>query len=116
MRLKKSLAATHSARFVWHVLRLPTAFYQQRYAGDIASRVDGNSAVADLVSGPLATTVVGMLMVVVYGARDVRLRSALGGGGRGAGRSTWLASRRRSASWPTRTSRSITSAVCSRDR
>ncbi len=43
------------------------AFYQQRYAGDIASRVDGNSAVADLVSGPLATTLVGLLMVVIYG-------------------------------------------------
>ncbi len=66
-RLKQSLAATHSARFVWHVLRLPTAFYQQRYAGDIASRVDGNSAVADLVSGPLATTLVGLLLVVIYG-------------------------------------------------
>ena len=68
LRLKKLLAARHSARFVWHVLRLPTPFYQQRYAGDIAGRVDGNSAVADLVSGPLATTVVGLLMVVVYGA------------------------------------------------
>jgi NHLM bacteriocin system ABC transporter peptidase/ATP-binding protein/NHLM bacteriocin system ABC transporter ATP-binding protein len=66
-RLKRSLAATHSARFVWHVLRLPTDFYQQRYAGDIASRVDSNSAVADLVSGPLATTLVGVLMVVIYG-------------------------------------------------
>ncbi len=68
LRLKWSLAATHSARFVWHVLRLPTAFYQQRYAGDIAGRVDGNSAVADLVTGPLATTAVGLIMVVVYGA------------------------------------------------
>ncbi len=68
LRLKWSLAATHSARFVWHVLRLPTAFYQQRFSGDIAGRVDGNSAVADLVSGPLATTTVGLIMVVVYGA------------------------------------------------
>ena len=85
-RLKQSLAATHSARFVWHVLRLPTAFYQQRYAGDIASRVDGNSAVADLVSGPLATTLVGLLMVVVLRRGDVRLRSGAGGGRRGARR------------------------------
>ena len=66
-RLMNSLAATHSARFVWRVLRLPTAFYQQRYSGDIASRVDGNSAVAELVSGPLATTLVGLMMVVIYG-------------------------------------------------
>jgi ATP-binding cassette, subfamily C, bacterial len=67
-RLKQSLAASHSSRFVWHVLRLPTAFYQQRYVGDVAGRVDSNSAVADLVSGSLATTLVGLLMVVIYGA------------------------------------------------
>ena len=66
-RLQQTLASSHSARFVWHVLRLPVAFYQQRYAGDIAGRVDGNSAVADLISGPLATTIVGLLMIVFYG-------------------------------------------------
>jgi NHLM bacteriocin system ABC transporter peptidase/ATP-binding protein/NHLM bacteriocin system ABC transporter ATP-binding protein len=66
-RLQRTLASSHSARFVWHVLRLPIAFYQQRYAGDIAGRVDGNSAVADLISGPLATTIVGLLMIVFYG-------------------------------------------------
>ncbi len=66
-RLQRTLAASHSVRFVWQVLRLPVAFYQQRYAGDIAGRVDGNSAVADLISGPLATTLVGLLMIVFYG-------------------------------------------------
>ena len=66
-RLQRTLASSHSARFVWHVLRLPIAFYQQRYAGDIAGRVDGNSAVADLISGPLATTIVGLLMIIFYG-------------------------------------------------
>lgn len=65
-RLKLSLAVSHSAKFLWHVLRLPVAFYQQRFAGEVAGRVDGNSIVADLVSGPLATTMVGLLMVVFY--------------------------------------------------
>jgi ABC-type bacteriocin/lantibiotic exporter with double-glycine peptidase domain len=67
-RLRKALSATHSARFFWHVLRLPTLFYQQRFAGDVSSRVDGNSQVADLVTGQLATALVGLLMVVFYGA------------------------------------------------
>ncbi|MFO0953026.1 MAG: cysteine peptidase family C39 domain-containing protein [Isosphaeraceae bacterium] len=67
-RLKLGLAMTHSARFLWHVLRLPVGFFQQRYAGDVASRVDGNSLVADLISGQLATTIVGLLMAGLYAA------------------------------------------------
>lgn len=67
-RLKLSLAMTHSAKFLWHVLRLPIAFYQQRFAGDISARVDGNSEVADMVSGDLATTAVGLLMIAFYAA------------------------------------------------
>ena len=67
-RLKLGLALTHSARFLWHVLRLPVAFYQQRFAGEVSARVDGNSLVADLISGPLANTAVGLLMVAFYAA------------------------------------------------
>jgi NHLM bacteriocin system ABC transporter peptidase/ATP-binding protein/NHLM bacteriocin system ABC transporter ATP-binding protein len=65
-RLKLGLALTHSTRFLWHVLRLPVAFYQRRFAGEVSSRVDGNSLVADLITGPLATTAVGVLMVLFY--------------------------------------------------
>ena len=64
--LKLSVAVVHSSRFLWHVLRLPITFYQQRYAGDISSRVESNSVVADLISGQLATTMIGLLMVVFY--------------------------------------------------
>ncbi len=115
-RLNRSLAATHSARFVWHVLRLPTAFYQQRDAGDIASRVDGNSEVADVVSGPLATTLVGLLLVVIYGAVMFAFDPLLATVGVVLVRSTWRASRQCTGFWPTRTSRSSTSAACSPGR
>ena len=70
-RLKMSLAMSHSARFLWHVLRLPVSFYQQRFAGEVAGRVDGNSLVADLIAGPLATTAVGLLMVAFYASMMV---------------------------------------------
>jgi NHLM bacteriocin system ABC transporter peptidase/ATP-binding protein/NHLM bacteriocin system ABC transporter ATP-binding protein len=68
LRLKMSRALVDSARFLWHTLRLPIAFFQQRYAGDVAGRVEGNTWVADLISGPLATTAVGLLMLAFYAA------------------------------------------------
>ena len=80
-RLKLSLATVHSARFLWHVLRLPIAFYQQRYVGEISGRVDSNSLVSDLISGQLATTIVGMLMVVFYGAVMIAFDPLLAGVG-----------------------------------
>ena len=67
-RLKLGLAMVHSAKFLWHVLRLPVSFYQQRYAGDVSGRVDGNSLAAELISGQLATTAVGLIMVVFHAA------------------------------------------------
>ncbi|MFO0909216.1 MAG: NHLP family bacteriocin export ABC transporter peptidase/permease/ATPase subunit [Isosphaeraceae bacterium] len=80
-RLKLSLAMVHSAKFLWQVLRLPFAFYQQRYAGDVSSRVESNSQVADLVSGQLATTMVGLLMVVFYAAVMIAFDPLLAGAG-----------------------------------
>ena len=65
-RLMLSLAMTHSVRFLWHALRLPMEFYQRRFAGDLSQRVEANSDVADLLSGPVATTIVGLVMVVFY--------------------------------------------------
>ena len=67
-RLKLSLAVVHSSKFLWHVLRLPFTFYQQRYVGDVSSRVEGNSVVASLISGQLATTLVSLLMGLFYAA------------------------------------------------
>ena len=65
-RLKLGLAVTESSKFLWHALRLPLSFYQQRYVGEVSSRVEGNSLVAGLISGQLATTLVGMAVGVFY--------------------------------------------------
>jgi ATP-binding cassette subfamily C protein len=65
-RLKIKLAVGMASRFVWHVLRLPTSFYAQRYAGEISSRVNLNDSVADVLSGRLATTVISAVLVIFY--------------------------------------------------
>jgi len=50
-RIELRLALVESARFVWHVLRLPISFFDQRYTGDIAARIDANDRTARLLVG-----------------------------------------------------------------
>jgi len=64
--LKIKLAVVMSSRFLWRVLRLPINFYSQRYAGEIASRVNINDGVAAVLSGRLATTVIDLFMILFY--------------------------------------------------
>ncbi len=66
LRLETRLAVGASSRFFWHVLRLPTEFFSQRYAGDVSARVGINDRVAQLLSRDLATNALGALMVVFF--------------------------------------------------
>ena len=52
-RLEVKVALAQSARFFWHTLRLPIDFYNQRFAGDIAYRVEANDRVAQLLERPV---------------------------------------------------------------
>ncbi|NJR49606.1 MAG: NHLP family bacteriocin export ABC transporter peptidase/permease/ATPase subunit [Leptolyngbyaceae cyanobacterium CSU_1_3] len=65
-RMKIKLAVGMSSRFLWHILRLPVSFYDQRFAGEISSRVRLNDSLASLLSGRLATTVISAVTVVFY--------------------------------------------------
>jgi NHLM bacteriocin system ABC transporter peptidase/ATP-binding protein len=68
LRLETRMAVGSSSRFLWHVLRLPTEFFSQRYAGDISSRVGINDRVAQLLSRDLATNALGAVMIVFFAA------------------------------------------------
>ncbi|MCG8458799.1 MAG: cysteine peptidase family C39 domain-containing protein, partial [Holophagales bacterium] len=72
LRLETKLALVTSAKFLWHVLRLPIEFYNQRYAGEIGSRVAINDKVANLLSGELATTLLNLVVIVFYAALMVQ--------------------------------------------
>jgi len=65
-RLHLKMTLTSSARFLWHVLRLPIVFFSQRYAGDIESRVAANDKVAEWLSGDLSLSIVGLLSMFFY--------------------------------------------------
>ena len=65
-RIKAKLSIAFSSNFLWHLLRLPVSFYDQRYAGEIAYRTRLNNEVAEVLSGQLATTAIDAVMVVFY--------------------------------------------------
>jgi ATP-binding cassette, subfamily C, bacterial len=65
-RLKMKLSIEMSSRFLWHLLHLPVGFYDQRFAGEISSRVKLNDRLAGLLSGQLATTAIATVMLVFY--------------------------------------------------
>jgi NHLM bacteriocin system ABC transporter peptidase/ATP-binding protein len=66
LRLQTGMAISGAGKFFWHVLRLPVEFFNQRYPGDVAGRVQINDTVAKLLTGPLATAAVGILTMVLY--------------------------------------------------
>jgi NHLM bacteriocin system ABC transporter peptidase/ATP-binding protein len=66
-RLETRLALSMASKFLWHLLKLPYVFFQQRYAGDLSSRVNTNERVARLLSGDLAQSVLSCVMIVFYG-------------------------------------------------
>ena len=72
LRLETRIAVAGSSRFLWHVLRLPVEFFNQRFAGDIAGRVAINNRVAQLLSRDLATNFLGAVMVVFFLALMLR--------------------------------------------
>ncbi|MEM7201329.1 MAG: NHLP family bacteriocin export ABC transporter peptidase/permease/ATPase subunit [Planctomycetota bacterium] len=60
------LAARMSAGFVRHLLALPTTFFQQRFAGEIAGRTSVNDQVAEILSGKLARAVIDSVTLLLY--------------------------------------------------
>ncbi|HEX2643066.1 MAG TPA: cysteine peptidase family C39 domain-containing protein, partial [Thermoanaerobaculia bacterium] len=66
LRLETRLSLAGSSRFLWHVLRLPVEFFNQRFAGDISSRVQINDRVAQLLSRDLAVNALGAGLILFF--------------------------------------------------
>lgn len=65
-RWQGALTVGESARFFWHLARLPLEFFQQRFSGEVASRVQFNEAVATVLTGPAATALLDVTVTLFY--------------------------------------------------
>ncbi len=65
-RLARRLDSRFSAQFERHVLSLPERYFQQRYAGDINSRVELNRTMASFIAEQLLPLVSGAVLLIFY--------------------------------------------------
>ncbi|MEM7062037.1 MAG: NHLP family bacteriocin export ABC transporter peptidase/permease/ATPase subunit [Cyanobacteria bacterium P01_B01_bin.77] len=64
--LNIKLSVGMNSQFLWHILRLPVQFYDQRFAGEISARLGLNTRVSSVVAGQLSTTVIDGVMLIFY--------------------------------------------------
>ena len=72
LRFETRMAVDGTRRFFWHLLHLPTEFFNQRFTGDLSARVALNDRVAELLSRDLAVSLLSALMLVFFAAVMVR--------------------------------------------
>ncbi|MGD9478618.1 NHLP family bacteriocin export ABC transporter peptidase/permease/ATPase subunit [Shinella sp. G-2] len=65
-RLEMKQVIVPASTLLWHLLRLPAEFYAQRHPGEMASRLNANERIADLLSGRLASTVFNLTSLLAY--------------------------------------------------
>lgn len=63
---QKKLTLSDSAQFFWHILRMPATFFQQRYGGEVASRVQFNEEIASTLSSSAATALLDFFVAIFY--------------------------------------------------
>ena len=63
---QRKLTLADSSSYFWHLLRLPMAFFHQRYAAEVAGRVSFNMSIAGVLSGPAATAVLDFVVAIFY--------------------------------------------------
>ena len=75
LHMKLSLAM--SARFVWHMMRLPIPFFESRFPGELVSRIQLNQGLATLLGRHMAGYLLDLILVAFYGAALVFLEARL---------------------------------------
>lgn len=66
LRLQKKMTLISSHGMLTHMLRLPSNFFEQRYAGDLSERVTNNENVNIFLAGDLAQTVLNCFVAAFY--------------------------------------------------
>ena len=66
LNLQNKLALLSGQKFFHHLFRLPMTFFEQRYAGDLSSRISNNDSVSMFLAGELGDTAISLMESVFY--------------------------------------------------
>ena len=65
-KLQNKMALISAHEFLSHLFRLPMSFFDQRYSGDLAERVENNNNVSTFLAGDLGETVLNIIVAMFY--------------------------------------------------
>lgn len=65
-KLKSVMCTLSGRQFLSHMFRLPISFFDQRYTGDLVSRIQNNTQVDEFLAGDFAETFLNILIAVFY--------------------------------------------------
>jgi NHLM bacteriocin system ABC transporter peptidase/ATP-binding protein len=65
-KLQNKMALISAYKFLTHMLRLPMSFFDQRYSGDLANRVENNNNISEFLAGDLAETILNIFVAAFY--------------------------------------------------
>tara|TARA_Y100000746_G_C15458191_1_gene430208 strand:- start:236 stop:2452 length:2217 start_codon:yes stop_codon:yes gene_type:complete len=65
-KLEKRLTRRFSVNFEHKMLSLPESYYKQRYASDVAVRMESNSSISEFIASKLLPTLTGLVSLVFY--------------------------------------------------
>lgn len=65
-KIQNKIILLSSHRFLSHLFRLPLSFFDQRYAGDLAQRVENNNNISIFLTSDLAQTILNILVALFY--------------------------------------------------
>lgn len=64
--LRIRLSVRFSTEFLWHVLRLPMAFFSQRFGGEIIHRMGLNNLVAATLNSEVCLCLINVMLIGIY--------------------------------------------------
>jgi len=66
LRIRTKLALSSASQFFWHILRVPIGFFEQRYIGDVAARINSCQNISDLLSGPVVSSLINIFVILFF--------------------------------------------------
>jgi NHLM bacteriocin system ABC transporter peptidase/ATP-binding protein len=65
-KLKSKMTLISGKNFLSHMFGLPISFFDQRYTGDLVSRIQNNSDVNEFLAGDFAETILNIMIAIFY--------------------------------------------------